>query len=74
MIENYFYDDYYCFNKQACKGRLEKQLGDVGEQLIITLLGRMKKYKVFHVDHEGADLIASKQEEKSYSVSESCPA
>ena len=59
MNEKYFFDDYYCFNKRLIKGRLEKQLGDFGEHLIITILGRMKKYKVFHVDHEGADLIAS---------------
>ncbi len=59
---DYQYDEYYCFNKQAFEGRLEKQLGDFGEQLIMTVLGRMKKYKVFHVDHEGADLIASEVE------------
>ncbi len=59
---DYQYNEYYCFNKQAFEGRLEKQLGDFGEQLIMTVLGRMKKYKVFHVDHEGADLIASEVE------------
>lgn len=62
MNDKYQYDEYYCFNKQAFEGRLEKQLGDFGEQLIMTVLGRMKKYKVFHVDHEGADLIASEVE------------
>lgn len=57
--EKYEFNLDYCFNKRDFKGRLEKQLGDFGEQLVITLLGRMKKYKVAHVDHEGADLIAT---------------
>lgn len=57
----YKFNSYYCFNKKEFKGRLEKQLGDFGEQLIMTILGRMKKYSVAYVDHEGADLLATER-------------
>lgn len=60
---NYKFKSEYCFCKNSEEDRYSKQLGNFGEQLIITLLGRMKKYKVAYVDHEGADLIASAKED-----------
>lgn len=65
----YVFKEEYCFNRQEKKSRLEKQLGDFGEQLIMTILGRMKKYRVAYVDHEGADLIASDDEGRRYAIS-----
>ena len=41
-------------------GRLPKQLGDFGEALAMVVLGQMLGFRVALVDHEGADLIASK--------------
>lgn len=58
--DNYTYNENCVFKKQCLKERLEKQLGDFGEQLVMTLLGRIAKYSVAYVDHEGADLIATK--------------
>lgn len=75
MNNEYIFDNYYCFDKIEFNGRLEAQLGSFGEQLIMTILGRMKKYKVMYVDHEGADLIAtenlenSDEESKVYAIS-----
>lgn len=66
---NYEYDENCVFGKQKLKERLEKQLGDFGEQLVMTLLGRIAGYSVALVDHEGADLIASDKEGNSYAIS-----
>lgn len=60
--ENYTYNEECVFKKQCRKDRLEKQLGDFGEQLVMTLLGRVARYSVALVDHEGADLIATDEE------------
>ncbi len=51
--------------------RLSKQLGDFGENLVVFLLGSIKKYKVALVDHEGADIIATDREDggKKYAIS-----
>lgn len=57
--DNYIYNQNCVFDKQNRKDRLEKQLGDFGEQLVMTLLGRVAGYSVAYVDHEGADLIAT---------------
>lgn len=65
----YVFREEYCFNRQEGNDRLEKQLGDFGEQLVITILGRMKKYRVAYVDHEGADLIASDDKDRRYAIS-----
>ena len=72
QYDNVFYDERFVFAKQELKERLELQLGDFGEQLLMTLLGRLSpaRYSVALVDHEGADLIISdKKAEKSYAVS-----
>lgn len=73
--ENYKYNPECVFSKQEEEekenrkpNRLSKQLGDFGEQFVITLLGRLAKYKVILVDHEGADLIATK-DDKKYAIS-----
>ena len=69
--DNYSYNPECVFDKQSRKERLEQQLGDFGEQLVMTLLGRVAKYSVAYVDHEGADLIATDSEnnEKRYAIS-----
>lgn len=69
--ENYIYNQECVFNKQNPKNRLEKQLGDLGEQLIMTLLGRIAGYGVAYVDHECADLIATDLNNKNerYAIS-----
>lgn len=41
-------------------GRRSKQFGDFAENLVMYMLGRYKKMKVALVDHEGADIIATK--------------
>ena len=66
---NYIYDESYVFGKQSLKERLEKQLGDFGEQLVMTLLGRLTGYSVAFVDQEGADLIASDKKGNGYAIS-----
>ena len=65
----YQFDKEFVFGKQELKERLEKQLGDFGEQLVMTLLGRLSRFSVAYVDHEGADLIASDKEGHSYAIS-----
>lgn len=69
--ENYIYNQECVFNKQDRKERLEIQLGDFGEQLVMTLLGRVAGYSVAYVDHEGADLIATdpNNKDKRYAIS-----
>ena len=68
--DNYIYDENCVFDKQNKKNRLEKQLGDFGEQLVMTLLGRIAQYSVAYVDHEGADLIATDPDSKNrYAIS-----
>lgn len=57
--DKYDYNEHCVFGKQEKKDRLESQLGSFGEQLVMTLLGRIAKYSVAYVDHEGADLIAT---------------
>lgn len=65
----YEFDENCVFGKQKLKERLEKQLGDFGEQLVMTLLGRLARYSVALVDHEGADLIASDKKGNNYAIS-----
>lgn len=69
--DEYVYNQECVFDKQSRKDRLEKQLGDFGEQLVMTLLGRIAGYSVAYVDHEGADLIATEPDnkEKRYAIS-----
>ena len=67
---NYSFEPRFVFNRQKEGERIAKQLGDFGEQLIMTLLGRLTRYSVAYVDHEGADLIASDKENGSgYAIS-----
>lgn len=66
--DGYVYDENCVFGKQSKKDRLEKQLGDFGEQLVMTLLGRIAQYSVAYVDHEGADLIVTDSKNR-YAVS-----
>lgn len=47
-------------------GRLSKQLGDFGENLVVFLLGNLKKHRVALVDHEGADIIATDRENSNF--------
>lgn len=65
----YEYDENCVFGKQRLKDNLEKQLGDFGEQLVMTLLGRIARYSVSLVNHEGADLIASDKKGNGYAIS-----
>lgn len=44
--------------KTAKDGRLPKQLGDFGEQLVMFVLGQLKNCTVALIDHVGADVIA----------------
>lgn len=68
--DNYQYNERCVFKKQEQNEPLGKQLGDFGEQLVITMLGRIAKYSVAQVDHEGADLIAVDPESnKRYAIS-----
>lgn len=43
---------------QEKAGRLPKQFGDFGENLVMWWLGQFFDYNVALVDHEGADIIA----------------
>lgn len=67
--DGYIYAENCVFGKQELKERLEKQLGDFGEQLVMTMLGRIARYSVALVDHEGADLIASDKHGHEYAIS-----
>lgn len=44
--------------EQEKAGRLPKQFGDFGENLVVWWLGHFYNYNVALVDHEGADIIA----------------
>ncbi len=67
---NYIYNDGdTVFFKQNQNERYEKQLGDFGEQLVMTMLGRLSGFSVALVDHEGADLIASDKKGNEYAIS-----
>lgn len=50
--------------EQEKAGRLPKQFGDFGENLVVWWLGQFFDYNVALVDHEGADIIAYKGTEK----------
>ncbi len=50
--------------EQEKAGRLPKQFGDFGENLVMWWLGRFFNYNVALVDHEGADIIAHNTNEK----------
>jgi len=67
--DGYIYAENCVFGKQELKERLEKQFGDFGEQLVMTMLGRIARYSVALVDHEGADLIASDKRGHEYAIS-----
>lgn len=77
MKSEYLFDVNDIISKSDAKDkRLSKQLGDFGEDLVMTALGRLKKYKVAKVDHVGADLIAvdeneslSGDEKRKYAIS-----
>ena len=53
----------------AIDERAPKQLGDFGEQLIMFLIGRVYEHRVAHVDHVGADLIATDRAKNKYAIS-----
>lgn len=50
--------------EQEKAGRLPKQFGDFGENLVVWWLGQFHNYNVALVDHEGADIIAHNRTEK----------
>lgn len=50
--------------EQERAGRLPKQFGDFGENLVVWWLGQFYNYNVALVDHEGADVIAHNSTEK----------
>lgn len=50
--------------EQEKAGRLPKQFGDFGENLVVWWLGQFFNYNVALVDHEGADIIAHNETEK----------
>ena len=50
--------------EQEKAGRLPKQFGDFGENLVVWWLGQFFNYNVALVDHEGADIIAHNKTEK----------
>ncbi len=50
--------------EQEKAGRLPKQFGDFGENMVMWWLGRFFNYNVALVDHEGADIIAHNTNEK----------
>ena len=50
--------------EQEKAGRLPKQFGDFGENLVMWWLGQFFDYNVALVDHEGADIIAHNQTER----------
>lgn len=50
--------------EQEKAGRLPKQFGDFGENLVVWWLGQFFNYNVALVDHEGADIIAHNDTER----------
>ena len=50
--------------EQEKAGRLPKQFGDFGENLVMWWLGQFFEYNVALVDHEGADIIAHNKSER----------
>lgn len=48
-----------------------KQLGDFGERLVIFMLTKLFGYKALYVDHEGADIVATKSHtyDRSFAIS-----
>lgn len=50
--------------EQEKAGRLPKQFGDFGENLVVWWLGQFFNYNIALVDHEGADIIAHNKTEK----------
>lgn len=67
--EKYQYNENFIVAKNYDGSRLAKQLGDFSEQLVMTLLGRLARYNVASVDHEGVDLIAIDANNRRYAIS-----